>query len=401
MATRLIAAGKADGFVMAHARTWNLHPVGYLYHESTEEKVERIARDTYTLAKLYVRVRSNPIFDATCTVRSRKNGANGNQSVTIPASTTGGFEDNVNSDSLTDGDLFNSQCVTGGQYNDLYVTVIAYSLTGSTSIQGSKSISLARNKTYYGTFLGYAYRTEIELETQYTFRVTATLSNMRIYVGSNTLTANTTVRTRKNGANGNQAVTVGGTATGAFEDTGNTDSIASGNTANFQIVTGDGPTGWQFYLDNFEVKIDSTGRPTGVARAGATGSLISSRVRYLTVEGDSEILTIPTESETQTETRAEFEATNMFLRISANTIDGNSVFTLRKNTADTILQITVPASTTGVFEDSDSVDFALDDLIDWKVQTAGSSGTISPSLIAFEQSKEIPVFKGSRGYIIG
>ncbi|GAJ16520.1 unnamed protein product, partial [marine sediment metagenome] len=52
----------------------------------------------------------------------------------------------------------------------------------------------------------------------------------------------------------------------------------------------------------------------------------------------------PTESETQTETRAEFEATNMFLRISANTIDGNSVFTLRKNTADTILQITVPAS---------------------------------------------------------
>lgn len=401
MATRLMAAGKADGFAATHSYTWYLHPVGYLYGGGAEVRVERIARDTYTLAKLYVRVRANPIFDAATTVRSRKNNTNGNQSVSIPASTTGGFEDNVNSDSLIDGNLFNSQCVTGGDYNEIYITVIAYSLTGSTSILGSKTLSLARNKTYYGTLLGYAYRTETELETQYTFRVTATLSNMRVYVSGNTLTADTTVRTRKNGANGNQAVTIGGAATGAFEDTGNTDSIVSGNTANFQVVTGDGPTGWPIYLDNFEVKIDSTGRPTGVARAGATGSLIPNRIRYLTVEGDSEILTIPTESETQTETRAEFEATNMFLRISANTIDGNSVFTLRKNTADTILQITVPASTTGVFEDSDSVDFALDDLIDWKVQTAGSSGTISPSLIAFEQSKEIPVFKGSRGYIIG
>lgn len=67
---------------------------------------------------------------------------------------------------------------------------------------------------------------------------TATLSFMRAVVASNAQTGTTTVVFRKSGVTGNQALSIGTAATGAFEDTTNTDSVVSGDLINGMITLG-------------------------------------------------------------------------------------------------------------------------------------------------------------------
>jgi hypothetical protein len=57
-------------------------------------------------------------------------------------------------------------------------------------------------------------------------------------VVSNTVTATSTLRTRKNGANGGGAISISASTTGYFEDTSGTDAIMSTDYVNYQIVTG-------------------------------------------------------------------------------------------------------------------------------------------------------------------
>ena len=58
----------------------------------------------------------------------------------------------------------------------------------------------------------------------------------------------------------------------------------------------------------------------------------------------------------------------MSLFISANTRTTATIFTLRKNRTDTAITISVGAGATGIFEDSsNTVSFAVDDEIDWKI----------------------------------
>src|SRR6476659_7623170 len=57
-----------------------------------------------------------------------------------------------------------------------------------------------------------------------------TLSNLYARVQTNSIaSANTTIITRKNAGNGGQTLTIGSSATGEFEDTSGTDTIAAGD----------------------------------------------------------------------------------------------------------------------------------------------------------------------------
>jgi hypothetical protein len=74
---------------------------------TTEAPVQARIRSSLVFKNLFVRVINNN-RDRDDTVTTRKNGAAGNLTVTIPAGTFGVFEDTTHSDTLKDGDLYNT-----------------------------------------------------------------------------------------------------------------------------------------------------------------------------------------------------------------------------------------------------------------------------------------------------
>ena len=77
-----------------------------------------------------------------------------------------------------------------------------------------------------------------ELDTKLKTRERLTLSNLLVWVSANTITDNSTLRLRKNGANVKQTITITGSGTGVFEDLTNDDLVADTDDINCQIVTG-------------------------------------------------------------------------------------------------------------------------------------------------------------------
>src|SRR3990167_7824688 len=77
-----------------------------------------------------------------------------------------------------------------------------------------------------------------EVSRQITYRTAGMLKQLYVNVPANTATANSTVRVRKNGANGNQLVTIPSATTGVFEDNVNTDAVAAGDEVAYETVRG-------------------------------------------------------------------------------------------------------------------------------------------------------------------
>jgi len=385
MPTYPLVAGHSTGLAISASATAYQNPAGGIASSGAEARHQAIARDSYTLAKLYVRVLANATTTAS-TVRSRKNTANGAQSVSIGAGATGVFQDSVNSDSLVAGDLFNTQTVVGAG-GSLTLAIIAYTLATASNttpvlIAGDVvSTSVNFGTTTYAPIGGEARYNTTESRSQYVFRVAATLSNFRIYVQSNSVNGTTTVRTRKNAGNGAQSVSVGASTTGAFEDTVNSDSIASGDAVAYQVATG-GSSG-SFAIMIWQMKSNSAGRQVIAANPG-TNTINFGLTRYVPLEAGVQAYAT-TEANTQVAAQASFTAKNLFVRVPTNSLNGNSTFTLRQNAGNSTLTVTVGSGATGTFEDTtNTVSCVAADLLDWGIVTGGSSGSMVITYIGFE-----------------
>ena len=386
MPTYLFVAGHSVGHAIAASYTGYLNPAGGMTYSTTEVAHQAVARDSYTLAKLYVRVTANATT-ASSTIRSRKNTANGAQSVSIGAGATGVFQDSVNSDSLVAGDLFNTQVVVGAG-GTLTLTIIAYTLATASNttpiiIAGKIAThTLGTGITTYTAIGGQHWYNTTEARSQYIFRVAATLSNFRIYMRANTVNGASTFRTRKNAADGAQSFSVGASTTGAFEDTVNSDSIASGDAVAYQAVTG-GSGGGTCSITIWQIKSNSAGRQVISAKSGTT-TIGFGLTRYVALEAGSQDYAT-TEADTQVAAQASFTAKNLFVRVPTNSLNGSTTFTLRKNTAGSALTASVGASATGTFEDTtNTVSCVAADLLDWEVVTGGTSGSMEITYIGFE-----------------
>ncbi|GAH77518.1 unnamed protein product, partial [marine sediment metagenome] len=187
---------------------------------------------SYTWASLYVRVTQND-SGADATMRSRINGASGNQTITIPLATTGVFEDNVNSDNIVNNDLVNWWLNVPPGEDTVYISVVSSFLTAVanvTIIQATITLEYQNfGLTQYSTVLGGFELAAAEIDAQLLLRQASTLSNLRAYCSINTLDGASTLRLRINGANGNQVLNIGAGTTGDFEDIVNTDAVVSGD----------------------------------------------------------------------------------------------------------------------------------------------------------------------------
>jgi len=337
---------------------------GYRYGQSVEINNKCRIHETLTAKNLYVCVLENTLNNST-TVRSRKNGANGNLSVSIPAGTTGEFEDTVNSDSLVSGDDFNYQSVAGGSSGLIRYSYISCTIEHATVQTSILCLTYPWNgytgNTYYDTINGKAYGTLVsETNAQYTIRFSCTLSRLNVYVSSNNVVNATTVRTRKNGANGAQSISIPGKTSGYFENGVNQDSLVSGDMVNLQEVVAAGGKAGYIYIEKMQMMMKVTASDSFLLYSGlSAGDLfVWDATYYYYICGLCVRRLL--ESDVRLKTRAVYiKLNNLFVRVVSNAQINSTTFRTRRNGGNGNLSVSIPAGATGAFEDTTHEDTIL------------------------------------------
>ena len=207
---------------------------------STESDAQATIRSSFTCQNFSVYSGANSRPNTT-TFRTRKNGANGNMSVSVPSSTAGLFEDNTNTDSIANTDTYNYSITTGAGTATLsaLVSVALINTSLKSTIINSNTVSgvaVNQNVTTNIAFGGTTIANTTEATRSFRTGGDFTLSNFMIIVSANTTNVTTSVRPRKASANINQVISVTSSATGLFEDNTNTDSIVATDKMNYQIA---------------------------------------------------------------------------------------------------------------------------------------------------------------------
>lgn len=366
---------------------------------TTEPRAEIRARTAYTLADMWLRIQANDLTGST-TVRSRRNGANGNQSVSIGAGVTGIFEDTVNSDSIAVGDRFNSQIITGtapmaGDQLQ-FSPGISYTLDDSSGdasiISANSEVEKLRGTTRFIAVAGEITTNTTEAFGQYTLRVGATFSNIRIFILVNGLSGSSTLTFRDTGANGNQTVPIGAGLTGAFEDTTNSDTLTSGDTLGIQLVVGAGSHNNDMTFTLTQLQMDSAGRITTQGRAQGTINSPSTETAFSSPEGRPVNITGGSKIvATEIDARAAFDALNYFVRLELNTFDAAVTYDFQLNDSATALGVSVGAGLTGTFEDTvSSVSVAVSDTYGHiNDDTAATTGSVTQPYVGFQTDQPV------------
>lgn len=185
-------------------------------------------------------------WSGTTTFRIRVNGVNGNNLITLGASTTGLIEDTAHTDSLVDGDLYCWTITTAAgagllTLNSLGMTIVTTAGQVSNDVASRNSAGTARAAGAGQTFYWIAGGTSVaaaEADAKIQHGFAARLSRLRCVVTANTYTGAATLVTRINGANGNQSVSITAATTGYFEDTTNTDTVGPTDDVNLAVSGG-------------------------------------------------------------------------------------------------------------------------------------------------------------------
>lgn len=179
--------------------------------------------------------------------RLRKNNANASSLVTVTALTTGLFEDTTNTDSIAANDDLAWQTTTGvGASESLTIASCLVDLENTTNAKSNLIVATGSNNssntnsalTTHYPLSGRMAASATEPGYQADLNLTTTLSDLAVLVATNTLNGSSTIKSRKNGADGNMLVTYGASTSGAIEDNTNTDSLVDGDLTNYQLVTG-------------------------------------------------------------------------------------------------------------------------------------------------------------------
>ena len=349
---------------------------------TTEANAQHIERFNGTWSRIGIKVISNSrLTDGT--LRSRKNGSNGNCSVTVTASTTGYFEDTTNSDSVTPGDTWGVALTNGSGTAAISVEGIyaVYEATSAHRAHYTVEATSTSNPTNQAT--GTTYRTKgmgaiginmstTDSEESIAARAPGTLTNFYIDVGTNAKTNDCTAGLRISNSAGNNVVSVTASTTGRFEDTSNSDSITNTSTLAVYLTTG-ADASHSLIPRSFGYVFTGTGNYNDIALAntsttarglnGTNYTKIVGHFSFRTTEGDAQL-------------RMPFDGRFSFLRVRSGTLNSIVTIKLRKNGSDGNMSVSTTASGSGLFEDTTAHDdFVSGDLINlsWTAASASTS----------------------------
>jgi len=357
---------------------------GSMVGSTAEDTVQTKIYDASKASNLYMRVTSNSLNGST-TLTFRINKADGSQSISIPAGTTGEFEDPTNIDSLAVGDLVNYKYIFGGTSGTIAYTITAcllyYESALVTILCARQAPTLGYGETVYICINGEEPEDwTVEADTQHAIRQAAPIDKLRTYVYSNTLDGSSTLALRRNGATTGLSVSVSAGATGSFEDATTVVQISPGDLVNYMISTG-GTTGsirftiMQCRFITTKGFLFITGGHYGLGVA----------TWYIQISGHYSWATT-TESQAQLRVRKSILLfVNLFTRIRRNTYDGTSTLSIRRNGATGNLAISIPSGTTGNLTNISDYDFIRpSDLVNYTVTTAATTGGLSPQNIGLQ-----------------
>ena len=217
---------------------------------------------------------------------------------------------------------------------------------------------------------------------QVTYRIPGTISGLYMRIPTNTNGAST-VTLRKNAANGNSTLSIGSSATGEFEDTTHTDTIAAGDKLALQLVTGAGGT-----------TSPTTARTLFTPTAGGDWSpryctnddqavAAASTTNFMPISG--RMTFVGTEAAVQLKAMSAGTLKNFFVNVTTNARTIATTFAMRKNAADTALTVSVGNVATGIFEDTaHTAAVAINDLIDSRWTTGTGTQTLALDEVAVD-----------------
>ncbi len=348
-----------------------------------------------TISYLNVYVSSNAM-SASSTFRIRKNTANGNSIVTIGAGTTGLFTDTSNTDTTTTADLIAYQLITGADAGTVSMVIenptVTFDATTNTSIVYSTitTRTLTAGSTMYNLLSGN-HNDEASSTSTTTmaskFNTAGTLKNFLVRIGTNAATTgNYTIKSYNVGSAsvGNLIITVAPGTSGQFTDTSNSDSISAGDFWCLQRINGgDASVNIDLAVTNFETTGEISQIIGGRGNGGAT---IASNSTFYSTINPGWVYKSATEAPTQTVVRADYDITDFYTNITVNNVSASSTYSLRVNGASSALSITIGASTTGQFTDTDVVSVVDGDTINTQMVTGatGTSMTIRSTTMTLE-----------------
>ena len=212
-------------------------PIGGDLNVSTvpsEDKIKQRIRASFTASNLYTYAESNN-STTTNTFKTRKNAADGNQSVAYTSGETGVKEDTSNTDSISAGDDFNHVLETGATTDAFTINVVSVRMLNTAGkfvlfAADTADLAVAANSTIFAGLaceLGQANATETN--SQIYPRFTFTASELVSYVNSNSgASLVTNITLRDNGGDSSVTVQYIAGETGLKNDTTNTAEITSG-----------------------------------------------------------------------------------------------------------------------------------------------------------------------------
>ncbi len=206
-----------------------------------EAKVKQKKAGRYQYFAIYVTANArttNTVF------KTRKNNGDGNISITVPAGQTGLFENTSSFDTVAVDDGYNFGITSGSgsetlTYSTIKIEFFADDYSGAIVTGNLNTATIAANLTKYlhtgGTTNSYANDVDVGKRVRIT---RATLSNLYVYLVANTVSADSTLTLRKNGADTAITLTITANTAGAFSDTIHSVEVGSGDDINYKIVTG-------------------------------------------------------------------------------------------------------------------------------------------------------------------
>lgn len=351
---------------------------GTIAYTTTEANTQVKYYNAGTITRLQVRVSANSVA-SNSTVRIRKGGANGNNTVTLTASTTGLYEDTSSSDTISANDLIDLQSVPGAATGTYTITVAAY-LFDATSDTVSKFVAntqLTLADTFLpmtGVLLGNA--TEANYRTRQ--RKTGDFKNFAILISSNGKSSNGSCFFRKNGVD-SATVTVTASTTGLFEQTGTTVSVAAGDDVNwrYDLPGGGGSTIAQLIHCEY---IDTNGFGQLIGSNNALNTRAGTIV-YFVLSG---FQISNTAAASSAKAQEAFTFSELTSHVTTNSLTADITITLY-NGADTSLQNTITTGTTNSYisDSSDTAVVAATDLVAIKYGGAGTGTIVLPQISVY------------------
>lgn len=216
-----------------------------------------------------------------------------------------------------------------------------------------------------------------------------TIRNLHIYVVSYISSTTTTVTVQKNGANTALAIAVVGSGTGHFQNITDSATFASGDIGRLNLASGLqsslGPV-------SFEQELAGDGLVGVYSLNASVASNTTGRLHYRGAGQTSSLYTSPSAA---LDVVSKMTASMDRLRfiVVTNSKAAARTLTARVNNADSTLSVTVPASTTGVFESvSSPISIVPGDTISFVYDSLGTTGTIQGRTIDYRMTTADDLF---------